>query len=53
MHFRRGLNEELKDILAGKTILERFLEYSNLCITLDNNLFARKKEKRGFMKPFP
>ena len=53
MHFRRGLNEELKDILASKTTPERFSEYANLCITLDNNLFARKKEKRGFIKLFP
>jgi len=45
---RRGLSEELKDTLAqNPNQPEDFQQFVNLCNRLDNQIRARKAEKRG------
>ncbi|CAD6501103.1 BgTH12-01357 [Blumeria graminis f. sp. triticale] len=44
-HFRKGLRENIKDALVGMDKPELFAEYAALCISLDNQLYARQREK--------
>ncbi|CAD6501418.1 BgTH12-01670 [Blumeria graminis f. sp. triticale] len=45
-HFHKGLRENIKDALVGKNKPTSFTEYAALCISLDNQLYARQREKR-------
>jgi hypothetical protein len=45
-HFRRGLKENLKDLLVSRDMPLDFSSYMNKYISLDNDLFARQKEKK-------
>ena len=45
-YFCRGLKENLKDLLVGRDMPLNFSFYANKCISLDNDLFARQKEKK-------
>lgn len=51
-HFRRGLKESIKDALVGKTVPKTFKEFAELCISLDNEIYARAQEKKGPPKDF-
>lgn len=44
--FRKGLKENLKDALVGKSLPSTFLEFASACIVLDNELYARIREKK-------
>ncbi|KAI1001337.1 hypothetical protein K3495_g6862 [Podosphaera aphanis] len=46
-HFRKGLKENLKDALVGKTLPKGFSEFASLCIALDNDIYARIREKKS------
>jgi hypothetical protein len=45
-YFCRGLKENLKDLLVGRDMPLDFSSYANKCISLDNDLFTRQKEKK-------
>ncbi|KAI0998497.1 hypothetical protein K3495_g9701 [Podosphaera aphanis] len=46
-HFRKGLKENLKDALVGKTLPKKFGESASFFITLDNDIYARIREKKN------
>ena len=50
-HFRKGLKEVLKDALVGKKMPVTFPEFAAECITLDNEIFARIREKKSSNSP--
>jgi len=51
--FYQGLKEEVKDELARHDRPNDFLQYVELAIKLDNRLYERRQEKRGFdPRPF-
>lgn len=45
-HFRTGLKDSVKDALIGKRLPTEFTEYATNCISLDNEIFARLRERR-------
>lgn len=45
-HFRQGLKDSLKDALVGKQTPKSFPEFAAFCIALDNEIYARLREKR-------
>lgn len=45
--FHSGLKDSVKDLLIGKTKPTTFEAYAQLCISLDNEWFARQSEKRS------
>jgi hypothetical protein len=49
--FRRGLREELKDLLVGKDHSQEFVVFVKQCITLDNEWQARQQEKKARRPP--
>jgi hypothetical protein len=51
--FRRGLREEVKDLLVGKNHSQRFVDYVKECIRLDNEWNARQEEKKAKRNAFP
>ncbi|KAI0994656.1 hypothetical protein K3495_g13525 [Podosphaera aphanis] len=44
--FGKGFKDSVKDGLVGKSLPKIFLEFASECITLDNEIFARIREKR-------
>jgi hypothetical protein len=44
--FRKGLRDEVKDLLVGKNHSQRFVEYVQQCISLDNEWNARHEERK-------
>lgn len=50
-HFRKGLKELLKDALVGKKMPTTFPEFATQCIALDNEIFARLREKKSISSP--
>lgn len=49
-HFRMGLKDSVKDSLVGKKLPTEFPEYATYCISLDNEIFARLREKRRYLQ---
>lgn len=45
-YFRRGLKEEIKDLLVGRNLPNLITEFASLCIRLDNQIEARAREKK-------
>ena len=45
-HFRRGLRDEVKDLLMTCDYPERFDDFVKLCIRLDNRWHARYQERK-------
>jgi hypothetical protein len=50
-YFCKGLKENLKDLLVSRDIPLDFSSYANKCISLDNDLFTRQKEKKRIQPP--
>ncbi|KAI0991507.1 hypothetical protein K3495_g16680, partial [Podosphaera aphanis] len=50
-HFRKGLKETLKDALVGRKMSSTFTEFATECIQLDNEMFARSREKKKLAQP--
>lgn len=44
-YFRRGLKEDIKDLLVGRDLPETITEFAALCIKLDNQITARARER--------
>lgn len=52
-YFRRGLKEEIKDMLVGRDLPDITTEFASLCIKLDNQIEARSREKQISKKGAP
>lgn len=52
-YFRRGLKEEIKDMLVGRDLPNITTEFASLCIKLDNQIEARSREKQIWKKGTP
>lgn len=50
-HFRKGLKEVLKDALVEKKMPITFPEFAAQCISLDNEIFVRIREKKIKISP--
>jgi Retrotransposon gag protein/Zinc knuckle len=50
--FRKGLRDEVKDLLVGKNHSQRFVEYVQQCICLDNEWNARHEERKAKRNAF-
>ncbi|KAI0998468.1 hypothetical protein K3495_g9726 [Podosphaera aphanis] len=50
-HFRKGSKETLKDALVGRKMSSTFTEFATECIQLDNEMFARSREKKKLAQP--
>ncbi|KAF5202054.1 Retrotransposon-derived protein peg10 [Thalictrum thalictroides] len=50
-HFRKGLKNQIKDLLVGRDMPTKMSEFAALCIKLDNQIEARAQERRD-NKPF-
>lgn len=51
-HFRLGLKDHVKDALVGKNPPKTFPEFAALCIALENDLYARLREKKSKSNSF-
>lgn len=50
-YFRRGLNDNIKDMLVGRDLPNTICEFAALCIKLDNQIRARIQEKNASTTP--
>lgn len=51
--FKKGLKETIRDALVGRTLPRKFDDFANICIALDNEIYARMREKKSHNQSTP